>query len=266
MLSKFHQNLSRSIVTFCVTLACILAIGVLQVSQLNRLRIGAKTTSLQTADREVDTEKLRLNLLQRTPSFGFDNLLANWAFLGFLAYFGDDSAREQTEYSLSPEYFEIIVDRDPRFLQTYLGLSTSISMYAAMPEKSVALMEKGLKSLSPKAPPRSYYVWRYKGTDELLFLGDAQAARKSFEKAAEWASVYDDPDSQNVAAISRQTAQFLARNPNSKYAQVGAWSMVLQNAVDDRTRQKAISYIEGLGGKVVVTPEGEVRVQLPEKD
>lgn len=127
-------------------------------------------------------------------------------------------------------------------------------------------MEKGLKSLSPKAPPKSYYVWRYKGTDELLFLGDSQAARKSFEKAAEWASVYADPESQNVAAISRQTAQFLARNPNSKYAQVGAWSMVLQNAVDDRTRQIAISRIEGLGGKVVVTPEGEVRIQLPEKD
>jgi hypothetical protein len=42
--------------------------------------------------------------------------------------------------------------------------------------------------------------------------------------------------------------------------------MVLQNAVDDRTRKIAISRIEALGGKVVVTPEGEVGVQLPEKD
>ncbi|MEP0789951.1 hypothetical protein NDI42_12760 [Funiculus sociatus GB2-C1] len=226
----------------------------------------AKTASPAAFKKELQTERLRLNLLQKTPSFGFDNIVADWVMLGFLSYFGDDSARGQTGYSLSPEYFEIILDRDPRFLTSYLFLSNSISMYAAMPEKSVALMEKGLKSLSPSAPPKSYYVWRYKGTDELLFLGDAQAARKSFEKAAEWASVYADPDSQNVAAISRQTAQFLARNPNSRYAQVGAWSMVLQNAVDDRTRKIAISRIEALGGKMVVTPEGEVRVQLPEKD
>ena len=266
MLYKLRQNSSQWISASIVTIGCSLAIGLLQVPQLKQLATKAKTASPEELNKELQAERLRLNLLQKTPSFGFDNILADWVMLGFLSYFGDDSAREQTEYSLSPEYFEIIVDRDPRFLQAYLFLSNSVSMYAVMPEKSVALMEKGLKSLSPKAPPMSYYVWRYKGTDELLFLGDAQAARKSFEKAAEWASVSDDPNSQNVAAISRQTAQFLARNPNSKYAQVGAWSMVLQNAVDDRTRQKAISRIEALGGKVVVTPEGEVGVQLPEKD
>ncbi|MBD1927047.1 hypothetical protein H6F74_12435 [Trichocoleus sp. FACHB-90] len=266
MLYKSRQNLSQWIGASVVTIVCSLAIGLLQVPQLKQISTKAKTASLEELNKELQAEKLRLNLLHKTPSFGFNNLFANWAFLGFLTYLGDDSAREQTGYSLSPEYFEIIVDRDPRFFKMYLFLSNTISMYAGMPEESVALMEKGLKSLSPKAPPRSYYVWRYKGTDELLFLGDAQAARKSFEKAAEWASVYADTDSQNVAAISRQTAQFLARNPNSKYAQVGAWSMVLQNAVDDRTRKIAISRIEGLGGKVVVTPEGEVRVQLPEKD
>jgi hypothetical protein len=266
MLSQSRTNFSLLVGVFAVALLCVVAIGFLQVPQLNTLTAKAKTASPEELKKEVEAEKLRLNLLHKVPNFGFNNLVADWVFLGFAQYFGDDSARQVTGYNISPEYFEIIIDRDPRFREAYFFLSGSSSLYAGMPEKSVALMEKGLKSLSPKDPPRSYYVWRYKGTDELLFLGDAQAARKSFEKAAEWASVYADPESQNVAAISRQTAQFLARNPNSKYAQVGAWSMVLQNAVDDRTRQIAISRIEGLGGKVVVTPEGEVRVQLPEKD
>ena len=266
MLYGFRQRFSQSVGGFVVILLCGLAIGVLQLPQLNKISTKAKTTSLQELKKEVDAEKARLKLLQRFPAFGFNNLFADWVFLGFVQYFGDDEVRQLTGYSLSPEYFEVILDRDPRFREAYLFLSASSSLYAAMPERSVVLMEKGLKFLKPQDPPQSYYVWRYKGTDELLFLGDAQAARKSFEKAAEWASVYADPDSQNVAAISRQTAQFLARNPNSKYAQVGAWSMVLQNAVDDRTRQIAISRIEGLGGKVVVTPEGEVRIQLPEKD
>jgi hypothetical protein len=42
--------------------------------------------------------------------------------------------------------------------------------------------------------------------------------------------------------------------------------MVLNNAFDDRTRQLAINRIQALGGKVSITPEGEVIIQLPNKD
>ncbi|MGB7440222.1 MAG: hypothetical protein WA919_04080, partial [Coleofasciculaceae cyanobacterium] len=112
----------------------------------------------------------------------------------------------------------------------------------------------------------SYYVWRYKGIDELLFLGDGQAAQQSFAKAAEWASTYSDPESQSIAAISSQTAEFLKNNPQSKAAQISAWAMVLGNATDKRTQQIAISQIEALGGKVIITPEGGLRLQLPAQD
>lgn len=266
MLSPFRQNLSQSIAASLVALLCVVAVGVLQVPQLNRLSNRAKTASPEALWQEVASEKLRLNLLQKTPAFGFDNLLADWVFLNFVMYFGDDEARLQTGYALSPEYFKIIVDRDPRFLGAYIGLSTSISMYAGMPEKSVDLMEMGLKSMSPQTPPKSYYVWRYKGIDELLFLGDNQAARKSFEKSAEWASPYSDEESNNVAAFSRKTAEFLSRNPNSKFAQFNAWAMVLTNTTDKLARKLAISRIEALGGKVVITPEGTVGIQPPPAD
>ncbi len=266
MLWQSHQNRTQSIAVSIVAVLCILAIGGLQLPQLNQLKNTAKSASPEALQREVESEKVRLNLLQKFPAFGFDNLLADWVFLGFLQYFGDDEARDVTGYPLSPEYFKVILNRDPKFLKAYLFLSGSTSLFAGLPEQSVALMGKGLKSLSPQSPPKSYYVWRYKATDELLFLGDAQAARQSFEKAADWASTYPDEESQTVAAISRQTAQFLARNPVSKSAQVTAWSMVLTSAPDDRTRQLAINRIEALGGKVVITPEGAVRLQLPTQD
>lgn len=266
MLSQFRPTLNQSIAASIIAILSIVAVGMLQMPQLNYLRNRAKNASPEILRQEVESEKLRLNLLQQTPTFGFDNVLADWVFLNFLQYFGDDEVRAVTGYSLSPEYFEIIVARDPRFLGAYIGLSTSISLYAARPDLSVALMEKGLKSMSPKTPPKSYYVWRQKGTDELLFLGNPQAAKQSFNKAAEWASVYSDEESQSLAAISRRTAQFLERNPNSKFAQVGAWSMVLTNAVDERTRQIAIDQIERLGGKVIITPQGAVRIRLPQAD
>ncbi|MGB7522110.1 MAG: hypothetical protein WA896_20975, partial [Spirulinaceae cyanobacterium] len=97
-------------------------------------------------------------------------------------------------------------------------------------------------------------------------LGDPQAARQSFQKAAEWASIHPDEESQQVAQVSRQTAQFLENNPDSKSAQVSAWGMVLQNAVDKETREAAVLRIEELGGKVTVSEQGVVDVQLPEQD
>ncbi|NEP10613.1 MAG: hypothetical protein F6K14_10445 [Symploca sp. SIO2C1] len=258
--------LSQSAWATLVVILGILIIGWLQTPQLNQLKNLDNNFSPEALQQEIESEELRLNLLEKTPAFGFDNLLADWVFLDFLEYFGDEPAREVTGYRLSPEYFEVILDNDPRFLEAYLFLSTSSTSYAGLPEKSVALMEKGLKLLSPQVPAKSYYIWRYKGVDELLFLGNAQAARQSFEKAAEWASTYSDEESKQVASLSRQTAEFLAKNPDSKSAQVSAWTMVLNNALDDRTRAIAIERIEALGGKVIVTPEGAVQIKLPQSD
>jgi hypothetical protein len=269
MFYPFRSQFSQLIVPSTVALFCLLAIGVFQVPRLNQLISRGKIAPLAELKREVETERLRLNLLQKAPSLGFDNLMANWVYLGFLQYFGDDLARGQTGYELSPAYFEIIVDRDPRFLGSYISLTASLSLYAGKPEQSVALMAKGLKSMSAKIPPKSYYVWRYKGIDELLFLGDVKSAQQSFAKAGEWASIYPDAESQSVAAISRRTAQFLAGNPDKariKNAQEAIWATVIVNALqanDSRTRDQVIRQIEARGGKVTISQEGGVSVQLP---
>ncbi len=263
----FLNILNQPVATSLSALLCIIIVASLQLPQLNRLTKPEKAISPEVLKQAVDKENLRLNLLQKTPAFGFNNLVANWTFLNFLQYFGDDKARDITGYNLSPKYFEIIINRDPHFLGAYIGLSTSISLYAAMPEKSVALMAQGLKSMSAQSPPQSYYVWRYKAIDELLFLGDAQAARKSFEKAAEWASTYSDQESKNVATFSGKTAKFLARNPKSKTAQAAAWAMILSSTTDSHAQKIAISRIEALGGKVFMTPEGKVeKIQPPARD
>ncbi|MBW4617677.1 MAG: hypothetical protein KME21_31705 [Desmonostoc vinosum HA7617-LM4] len=259
--------LSREAITtpFVIGL-CILGVGFMQFPRLQNLISSKQATSLATLEKEIKLENLRLNFLKIMPSFGYNNLIADWAYLNFLQYFGDDEVRDKTGYSLSPEYFEVILKQDPRFLAAYLSLSTSTSLYAAMPERAIGLMEKGLKSLSPLVPKKSYYVWRYKGIDELLFLGNAQAAQQSFTMAANWASGYSDDESKFVMNISQKTAEFLSKNPNSKYAQIATWAMVLGNKVDDQTRQRAISAIEALGGKVISTPEGTQTIRFPPKD
>ncbi|OKH55527.1 hypothetical protein NIES2101_03845 [Calothrix sp. HK-06] len=258
--------LSRQLVgTSLATLLCVIGVISLQYPRMNKVLTTKQGLSKEALERDVLVEKARLNLLEKIPAFGYDNLLANWVYLSFLQYFGDDEVRAKTGYALSPEYFEIILKQDPRFRLAYLGLSTSTSIYAAMPERSVKITEKGLKHLTPWAPSDSYYVWRYKGTDELLFLGNSQAARKSFQSAADWASKHTDEDSKLSASISQRTANFLARNPNSKRAQISAWGMVLQNQIDKETEKRAIRAIEALGGQVFSTPQGN-QIKFPQND
>ncbi len=148
----------QAFTTPIVACVCILGVGLIQLPQLQKLINSKQSASLQTLEKEIKSENLRLNFLKKTPSFGYDNFIADLVYLNFSQYFGDDEVRDKTGYSLSPEYFEVILERYPRFLAAYRSLSISTSLYAAMPERAIALSEKGLKSLSPFVPEKSYYV------------------------------------------------------------------------------------------------------------
>lgn len=263
MHSTLRRDLSQMIVTPIVAIVCVLVITWFQIPQLHQLHQHSQTASVAEIRSATEAEGVRLKLLQKMPALGFDNLLADWAFLGFLQYFGDETARDKSDYRLSPEYFEIVLNRNPNFLPAYVFASTSISLYAGMPERSVALMQKALQSLQPNAPLGSYYAWRQLAVDQLLFLGDGENAKRSFETAAQWATLQGDT---NVAQLSQQTANFLANNPTSKAAQISAWSMVLTGVPDDRTRQTAISRIEALGGQIIQAPDGSFSIRSPAQD
>ncbi len=211
-------------------------------------------------------EKLNASFLKKTPVFGFNNLVSNWAFIKFLLYFGDGEVRKNTGYSVIPDYFETVVKNDPRFVKAYFYLSPANSLFAGKPEQGNALMTEGLKKIKPETSEESYFLWMYKAVDELLFLGDSEAARKSYLMAAEWADQIGDKRSKTVAARARQTAQFLQNNPDSTGAQISSWFMLLSNAKDDATRKQVIKKIEELGGEIIVSPDGMVQVKVPQKN
>jgi hypothetical protein len=245
---------------------CFGAIALLQLPELRQLRTRSQDAPIAELRRGLEADRVQLNLLENAPTFGYDNLLADWVFLQFLQYFGDAPVRARTDYRLSPDYFEVILKKDPFFSLAYLFMSNSVSVYAGMPERSIAIQAAGLAHLTPNVPPDSFYIWQRKGIDELLFLGDAAAARQSFLTAAEWAEASRQPMASDDAASFRQTAAFLARNPDSRFAQFSAWGTVLSTAQDDLTRQTAIDRIRALGGDVVQDPGGSFRVVPPSED
>nr|WP_255699036.1 hypothetical protein [Tychonema sp. BBK16] len=206
-------------------------------------------------------EALRLKMLKALPSFGFDNLVADWTFLKFLQYFGDDEARDVTGYSLSPDYFDLITRRDPRRVEIYPFLSVAVSFYQGKPEIAVQLMERGTSALSPQIDPKAWTVWRNKGLDELLLLGDIPGSIRSHEMAADW--VEGTPQGQQLAPMFRATAEFLRRDPDSIQVRFSGWSMVYAQTKDKFVQQRAKQALVKLGAQVKKDKDGNESFILP---
>lgn len=243
----------------------IITVG-LQLPRLNQ-KIAGQTA--EADQKSISQEKARLQFLSKLPprGFGFNNMIANLTFLGFLQYFGDDVARQQnkTGYSLSPDFFDVIISRDPRHIYAYLFMSNSVTLFTGQPKKAIALYEKGLPYISPETQYDAYTVWRRRAIDELLFLGDSAAARQSYLKAAEWADRATFPpnalpETKFIAESSRVSAEFLRQDPNSKSARISAWSSVLTSAVDQKTYQIAVNELDRLGIAVKIDNAGRLQI------
>lgn len=202
-----------------------------------------------------------LATIKQIPSLGFRNIVAGWSFIQFLQYFGDDTARRLNGYDDSAKYLSVAVHHDPYFRDFYIFVSGSTTLYAGNPRESIRIMAEGLSQMNKTRAPNNYYVWRYKGTDELLFLNDSKAAQKSFEMAAKWANESDDDAAESIAHLSKQTADFLKDNPGSKLAQINAWGSILTTAFDSTTRNRAISKIRELGGDISFTENGQLTIE-----
>ena len=245
-------NISSSILVFTVLW---MLIGNVQLHFLRSTKVT------DNAKEKGHPETARMSVIKKVPTVGFRNLVANWTFVQFLQYFGDTKAREQRGYDSSSSYLSTAIHHDPYFTDLYVFLSGSTTLYAGRPEDTVKVMSEGLAQLDTKRAPDSYYVWRYKGTDELLFLNDSESAKHSFDMAANWASEFDDDESNLVMKVSQQTVQFLTDNPDSKQAQINAWSSLFSTAIDKDTRDRAVKKIEELGGSVLLFEDGSISIR-----
>jgi len=255
-----NRQIFKTLGLASLLLVCGLGIARLQQPKLQVL----SGSDLDTRDyeQEINKQDIKVNLLKNLPAFGFDNLFADWGMLQFIQYYGDEEARTQTGYHLSPDYLEIIVNNDPRFTLAYMIISPASSINAGRPDRTVSLMDRGLKSLTPDIA-KAYYVWLYKGVDELLFLGYIPEAKKSYSMAEDWAN---RAGNEFITSLARDTVQFLSTKPDSRKAQVGAWFMVYANVPDKETKALAKRNIERLGGKLIFHENGRVQAIAPKND
>jgi hypothetical protein len=239
----------------------------LGLAGLQKQRLGQITEESTASQYHQDALRQRasLALWQKLPQGGFSNLIANGAFLQFLQYFGDQPARNVTGQGLNPEFLGTVVRHDPRFIDAYLYMSPASSLYAGRPDQTVAAMTQGLQSLSSDVP-NAYWIWIYKGVDELLFLNNSAEAKHSYMMGGNWAERQhpQTDETRRVIQSSQETVTFLGKSNVSRAVRINAWLMLLGNSRDDVKLQRFIfDKVQALGAKLSVSPEGRLQVQMP---
>jgi hypothetical protein len=248
-----------------VMLALATYVLAVQVSRLSKLRSINALNPIEL-QRETDIKATKLAIAKKAPQFGFRNMVSNVTYMDFMQYFGDQDARNINGYGLGFDYFENILHKDPKFFMAYYFLSGTGSGYLGDPKRTINLMDEGFKSITPQAPATSYYLWKLKSTDELLFLGDVSASKKSLETTINWANQVGDEEAQRVANTSQELVAYLAKNPYSKQARFAAWASVFENAVDLPVKKAAAAKIRELGGKVELDAQGKLKITPPATD
>jgi hypothetical protein len=228
-------------------------------SPLKKRNVADKEEAL----RQEKQEALRLEILKAAPTFGFDNLIADWTFLQFLQYFGDNDARNKTGYSLSGDYFDIVTKLNPRWVDIYLFVSNSLSIYEGKPKEGVEYMTRGVESLSPEIHPDAWLVPRYKGIDQLLLVGDVEGSIESHELAAKWAKGTDD---EQLVPLFERTAEYLRENPDNKSIKINAWLWVYYQTRDQKVRDRATQELLDLGVKKEEGEDGEIKFVVPKSE
>ena len=231
------NGFGRGLVKVGIGIVAIAGIIAIQIPRLQS--ITATTIATEESQRE---EAVRLSLLNRSPSFGFDNVMANWVFLNLVQYDGDSETRKQVGYPLAPMYFDTITRLDPRFVSSYIFLSGIMSYQMGKPEDAIALMTRGTDALTPQNDPRAFLVWRLKGLDQLLMLGDAASAAKSYDQAGDWALQSTDAETRQTGPIFKQTAEFLRTDPSNKTLLLWSWTTIFDQAIvtrDEKTQERA---------------------------
>jgi hypothetical protein len=246
-----------------IVLGCFVGIFVIQNRNIDK---SEKKLSAEDYKKLVKDEKTHLIFLSHVPSMGLNNIIADWGYLRFIQYFGDIPARDSTGYGLLPQYYRFLVDKDPRFTDALSKLDVATSLFGGQPETSAVFLGQALSKIPKKfitsIPP--YYLWRAKGNNELLFAGNVDAAEESYRHSIEWAQAYDDDESRRMIDINKNSLEFLANNPDSREARIGAWVGILANRPDQKTVERVIKEIKILGAQVVVEPNGNIKVSLPD--
>ncbi len=249
-----------TVTKFAKSIAPFVCLAGIVISQSQEYKKSAQQLNYANYLSQENQDARLIKFQKQSPNLGFDNLVADWSYLNFVQYFGDANARETIGYQLVPEYFEAISHIDPRFTQAHLRLSIANSMYAGNADQTIVLMNQVLESVDPESE-ESALLWTSKGLDELLFLGNKEAAINSYKTAAQWASLSENSGADGLTIKDLEQALESTDEIDLKEAQLRAWSSVLVHIRDNQKKQEIIDRIDNLRAEILVLEQKSEQIK-----
>jgi len=176
------------------------------------------------------------------PAFGYDNLLADFVWMRFAQYYGDQRSRQMSGYKLSYEYLDVITDRDPKFEKAYLAANFSVANKMGRTDLAEKLLTKGVRN-----NPDSYLIWQYRGFLHLLYTGAPDKAAFSFKQNAIIAVAREGNAKQAWGNYWWQMGSYLESNQPSVWQLRTIWNEVFNSAPDGETKILALGQLKKLG-------------------
>lgn len=158
-------------------------------------------------------------------SLGFDRLVADFYWLGFVQYVGDVDARRKDRSPLAYRYLDLIIELDPTFIQAYWFAAFVLGGDQKNPNLADELLKRGLQ-----ANPDTWYMPFIAATNQYLYARNEQAAAKYYRIAAKYAGA--------PGWLERQALVLEAKIP-SYIKEINVWTNVYDGTDEPRVKEHA---------------------------
>lgn len=185
-------------------------------------------------------------------ALGYDQLLADFYWLAFVNYVGDDAARAVDRYRLADKYLDLVTGLDPHFIQPYWFCAFTVGSDQKRPLRANEILERGIR-----ANQNNWYLPYIAGVNLYLFARDEVGASRCYRAASKF------PDAPKW--LTRQSEILAARIP-STFKEINTWDAIYRTETAPMIRARAKERLIQLWSRVYTqSPAGAVRLRAKKK-
>lgn len=178
---------------------------------------------------------LGLPQLPKPPiALGFSNLIADWQWLQYVQYFGDQQARKQSGYGQSEEALEQIAVLNPQFVFVYAQANYAVAEAMDQPENAVQFLLEGARKNSGRQDtlgmPGTWYLYRLAASIVFRHFNDYERSAQLFALAAA------EP---GAPAVIKENAAYFFYAASDRERAIRLWKEFYQEAPTAQMRRAA---------------------------
>ncbi len=221
----------------------ILALCILTVSISHHQVIAY---SIRSSDKAAQSTFFQYASWVPYCSLGFDQLLADIAWLAFVQVIGESRVPTKQDILIAYDYLDLITKLDPHFIKPYWFAAFTLGGDFHRPWMAQRLIDRGLAKQQD-----NWYLPYIAGINQYLFAHKETEAARYYRMAAKF------PDAPKW--LGRQAEILQAKIP-SLVKEVNTWDTIYRNSTDPLVKERAKERLAATWMRVFkVSPSEEIR-------